>query len=392
METNNHKIKDCDNYPDGEVDETETIERAKAIKESNQLHDVAELDESDYLCYMGKDLQIRNSTAEFLTFVVDGKEDGIHVLYSNETIWATQKAMAELFGVGIPAVSKHLKNIFEDGELDENSVISKMETTAADGKIYNTQFYSLDAIISVGYRINSVRATQFRQWCIAVIRQFAIRGYVIDKKRMENGSFIGEDYFEHLLAEIREIRLSERRFYQKLTDVYATSIDYNVNAPTTKLFFQKVQNKIHFAVHGHTAAELIVERANSQKEHMGLTTWENAPNGKIVKPDVSIAKNYLNELELEDMGRLVNAVLDMAERMAKRHVPMTMEDWAKRIDIILEAGGDAVLDNAGQISAEFAKQFAESEFEKYRVIQDKLFESDFDRFSNPLLEFPDDIQ
>ena len=300
--------------------------------------------------------------------------------------------MAELFGVGIPAVSKHLKNIFEDGELDEISVISKMETTATDGKTYNTQFYSLDAIISVGYRINSVRATQFRQWCVAVIRQFAIRGYVMDKKRMENGTFIDQDYFEHLLAEIREIRLSERRFYQKLTDIYATSIDYNVNAPTTKLFFQKVQNKIHYAVHGHTAAELIVERADSQKEHMGLTTWENAPHGKIVKPDVSIAKNYLNELELEDMGRLVNAVLDMAERMAKRHIPMTMEDWAKRIDLILEAGGDAVLDNAGQISAEFAKQFAESEFEKYRVIQDKLFESDFDRFSNPLLEFPDDIQ
>lgn len=341
---------------------------------------------------MDKNLQIRNSTAEFLTFVLDGKEDGIHVLYSNETIWATQKAMAELFGVGIPAVSKHLKNIFEDGELDETSVISKMETTATDGKTYNTQFYSLDAIISVGYRINSVRATQFRQWCVAVIRQFAIRGYVIDKKRMENGTFIDQDYFEHLLAEIREIRLSERRFYQKLTDIYATSIDYNVNAPTTKLFFQKVQNKIHYAVHGHTAAELIVERADSQKEHMGLTTWENAPHGKIVKPDVSIAKNYLNELELEDMGRLVNAVLDMAERMAKRHIPMTMEDWAKRIDLILEAGGDAVLDNAGQISAEFAKQFAESEFEKYRVIQDKLFESDFDRFSNPLLEFPDDIQ
>ena len=341
---------------------------------------------------MDKNLQIRNSTAEFLTFVLDGKEDGIHVLYSNETIWATQKAMAELFGVGIPAVSKHLKNIFEDGELDEISVISKMETTATDGKTYNTQFYSLDAIISVGYRINSVRATQFRQWCVAVIRKFAIRGYVIDKKRMENGKFIDQDYFEHLLAEIREIRLSERRFYQKLTDIYATSIDYNVNAPTTKLFFQKVQNKIHYAVHGHTAAELIVERADSQKEHMGLTTWENAPHGKIVKPDVSIAKNYLNELELEDMGRLVNAVLDMAERMAKRHIPMTMEDWAKRIDLILEAGGDAVLDNAGQISAEFAKQFAESEFEKYRVIQDKLFESDFDRFSNPLLEFPDDIQ
>ena len=205
---------------------------------------------------------------------------------------------------------------------------------------------------------------------------------------MENGSFIGEDYFEHLLAEIREIRLSERRFYQKLTDIYATAIDYNVNAPTTKLFFKKVQNKIHFVVHGHTAAELIMERANAEKEHMGLTTWENAPSGKIVKPDVSVAKNYLSAQELEDMGRLVNAVLDMAERMANRHIPMTMEDWAKRIDIILEAGGDAVLDNAGQISAEIAKQFAESEFEKYRVLHDRLFESDFDRFDS-LLNFPD---
>lgn len=341
---------------------------------------------------MEKNLKIRNSTAEFLTFVLAGKEDGIQVLYKDETVWATQKVIAELFGVDRSVVTKHLKNIFQTSELQQDSVCANFAHTASDGKIYNTRFYSLDAIISVGYRINSVRATQFRQWCVAVIRQFAIRGYVIDKKRMENGSFIGEDYFEHLLAEIREIRLSERRFYQKLTDIYATAIDYNVAAPTTKLFFQKVQNKIHYAVHGHTAAELIVERADSQKEHMGLTTWENAPHGKIVKPDVSIAKNYLNELELEDMGRLVNAVLDMAERMAKRHIPMTMEDWAIRIDIILEAGGDAVLDNAGQISAEFAKQFAEAEFEKYRVIQDRLFESDFDRFSNPLLEFPDDIQ
>ena len=244
-----------------------------------------------------------------------------------------------------------------------------------------TQFYNLDAIISVGYRVNSVRATQFRQWCTYVLRQFAIRGYVIDKKRMENGSFIGEDYFEHLLAEIREIRLSERRFYQKLTDIYATAIDYHRDAPTTRLFFKKVQNKMHFAVHGNTAAELIVKRADAQKEHMGLTTWENAPDGKIVKPDVSIAKNYLNEMELEDMGRLVNATLDMAERMAKRHIPMTMEDWAKRIDIILEAGGDAVLTDAGTVTAEYAKAFAESEFEKYRIIQDRLFSSDFDRFN-----------
>ena len=214
---------------------------------------------------------------------------------------------------------------------------------------------------------------------------------MIDKKRMENGTFIGQDYFEHLLAEIREIRLSERRFYQKLTDIYSTAIDYSSDAAATKLFFKKIQNKIHYAVHGHTAAELIVERASAEKEHMGLTTWENAPDGKIVKPDVSVAKNYLNELELEDMGRLVNAVLDMAERMAKRHIPMTMEDWSKRMDIILEASGDAVLDDAGQISAEYAKNFAESEFEKYRIIQDRLFESDFDRFNQKLLEFPDDI-
>ena len=340
---------------------------------------------------MKKELQIRNSTVEFLTFVLDGKEDGVQVLYKDETIWATQKAMAVLFEVGVPAISKHLKNIFDEGELAESSVISKMETTASDGKVYNTQYYSLDAVISVGYRVNSLRATQFRQWTTNIIRQFAIRGYVIDKKRMENGTFIGQEYFEHLLAEIREIRLSERRFYQKLTDIYSTAIDYSSDAATTKLFFKKIQNKIHYAVHGHTAAELIVERASAEKEHMGLTTWENAPDGKIVKPDVSVAKNYLNELELEDMGRLVNAVLDMAERMAKRHIPMTMEDWSKRMDIILEASGDAVLDDAGQISAEYAKNFAESEFEKYRIIQDRLFESDFDRFNQNLLEFPDEI-
>lgn len=334
---------------------------------------------------MAKKFEIRNSTAEFLIFQIDGKEDGVQVVYRDESLWCTQKAMAQLFDVGVPAISKHLNNIFETGELVEDSVISKMETTASDGKNYLTTFYNLDAIISVGYRVNSTRATQFRQWCTFVLRQFAIRGYVIDKKRMENGSFIGEDYFEHLLAEIREIRLSERRFYQKLTDIYSTAIDYNRDAPTTRLFFKKVQNKMHYAVHGHTAAELIVDRADAEKEHMGLTTWENAPHGKIVKPDVSIAKNYLKENELEDMGRLVNAVLDMAERMAKRHIPMTMEDWAKRIDIILEATGDAVLKDAGNITAEFAKSFAESEFEKYRVIQDRLFRSDFDRFNDNLL-------
>ena len=340
---------------------------------------------------MAKRFEIRNSTADFLIFQIEGKEDGVQVVYRDESIWCTQKAIAQLFDVGVPAISKHLKNIFETGELIENMVVSKMEITTEHGAIPNkTQtkdvtFYNLDAIISVGYRVNSTRATQFRQWCTFVLRQFAIRGYVIDKKRMENGSFIGEDYFEHLLAEIREIRLSERRFYQKLTDIYSTAIDYNRDAPTTRLFFKKVQNKMHYAVHGHTAAELIVKRADAEKEHMGLTTWENAPHGKIVKPDVSIAKNYLKENELEDMGRLVNAVLDMAERMAKRHIPMTMEDWTKRIDIILEATGDAVLTDAGKITAEFAKSFAESEFEKYRIIQDRLFQSDFDRFNENLL-------
>ena len=340
---------------------------------------------------MAKKFEIRNSTAEFLIFQIEGKEDGVQVVYRDESIWCTQKAMAQLFDVGVPAISKHLKNIFESGELVEDMVVSKMEITTEHGAIPNkTQtkdvtFYNLDAIISVGYRVNSTRATQFRQWCTFVLRQFAIRGYVIDKKRMENGSFIGEDYFEHLLAEIREIRLSERRFYQKLTDIYTTAIDYNRDSPTTRLFFKKVQNKMHYAVHGHTAAELIVERANAEKEHMGLTTWENAPHGKIVKPDVSIAKNYLKVNELEDLGRLVNAVLDMAERMAKRHIPMTMEDWAKRIDIILEATGDAVLTDAGKITAEFAKSFAESEFEKYRIVQDRLFQSDFDRFNDNLL-------
>ena len=336
---------------------------------------------------MSKQLQIRNSTAEFLIFQAEDKAQGVQVFYKDETIWATQKAMATLFDVDRSVITKHLKNIFETGELQQDSVSAKFAHTAEDGKTYSTLFYKLDAIISVGYRVNSIRATQFRQWCTAVLRQFAIRGYVIDKKRMENGTFISEDYFEHLLAEIREIRLSERRFYQKLTDIYATAIDYNRDAPTTREFFAKVQNKMHYAVHGQTAAELIVSRANAEKEHMGLTTWENAPHGKIVKPDVSIAKNYLNEAELEDMGQLVNSVLDAAERMAKRHIPMTMEDWAKRIDIILEATDDRILTDAGSISHEFAQSFAETEFEKYRVIQDRIFESDFDKFTLPTLPF-----
>ena len=306
------------------------------------------------------------------------------MLYQDETLWLTQKTMSIWFDVDIRTINEHLKNIYSQGEVDKNTTIRKNRIVQKEGNrnISREVFiYSLDAIISVGYRVNSVRATQFRQWCTFILRQFAIRGYVIDKKRMENGSFINEDYFEHLLAEIREIRLSERRFYQKLTDIYATSIDYNLNAPTTRLFFKKVQNKMHYAVHGHTAAELIVERADAEKEHMGLTTWEKAPNGKIVKTDVSIAKNYLKEEELESMGRLVNAFLDLAEDRAKRHIPMTMEDWAKRIDKFLDSDDRPILNDSGKMSAEQAKDYAETEFEKYRIFQDRVFQSDFDKLN-----------
>lgn len=340
---------------------------------------------------MSKQLQIRNSTAEFLIFQAEGKTEGVQVFYQDESIWATQKAIAALFDVDRSVITKHLKNIFETGELQQDSVCAKFAHTAEDGKTYSTLFYNLDAIISVGYRVNSRRATQFRQWCTAVLRQFAIRGYVIDRKRMENGAFISEDYFEYLLAEIREIRLSERRFYQKITDIYATAIDYNPDAPTTREFFAKVQNKMHYAVHGHTAAELILERADADKEHMGLTTWEHAPKGKILKPDVSIAKNCLKEVELESMGRIVNGFLEVAEDMAKRHIPMTMEDWAKRIDKFLDTTERPILNDAGQVSAEQAKEYAESEFEKYRVIQDRIFESDFDRLELPTLPFDKEI-
>lgn len=342
-----------------------------------------------------KKLQIRNSTAEFLIFQIENKEEGIEVLYQDETLWLTQKTMSILFDVDIRTINEHLKNIYSQGEVDKNTTIRKNRIVQKEGNrnISREVFiYSLDAIISVGYRVNSVRATQFRQWCTFILRQFAIRGYVIDKKRMENGSFINEDYFEHLLAEIREIRLSERRFYQKLTDIYATSIDYNLNAPTTRLFFKKVQNKMHYAVHGHTAAELIVERADAEKEHMGLTTWEKAPNGKIVKTDVSIAKNYLKE-ELESMGRLVNAFLDLAEDRAKRHIPMTMEDWAKRIDKFLDSDDRPILNDSGKMSAEQAKDYAETEFEKYRIFQDRVFQSDFDKFNTgDTLDFVDEIK
>lgn len=305
--------------------------------------------------------------------------NGIEVRYEDGSIWLTQKMMAELFDVTPSAINQHLKNIFEAQELDQNSVIKKFLITASDGKNYKTQLYNLDAIISVGYRVNSKRATQFRQWATQVLSEFAIKGYVLDKKRLENGNFLGEDYFEKLLSEIREIRLSERRFYQKITDIYATSVDYNKSAPTTRDFFAKVQNKLHYSIHGCTASELVFQRADSRKLHMGLTSWEDSPNGKILKTDVSVAKNYLTAEEMDSLGRIVNAYLELAENRAKRKIPMTMEDWSIRLDKFLEFDERDILQNAGKISSKIAKDHAESEFEKYRIFQDRLFESDFDK-------------
>jgi hypothetical protein len=303
------------------------------------------------------------------------------VRVEGETVWLTQKMMAQLFDVQIPAIAKHIANILDETELTE-ATISKMETVQQEGARSvrrMVDFYNLDMIIAIGYRVNSKRATQFRQWATQVLKQFAIKGFVLDKKRLENGSYLGKDYFEQLLAEIREIRLSERKFYQKITDIYATSLDYNKDAVTTKAFFAKVQNKLHYAIHGHTAAELIVERANRQQPHMGLTSWANAPEGKILKTDVVVAKNYLSQPELESLGRIVNAYLDLAEERAKRNIPMTMEDWAKRLDSFLEFDERAVFQDAGKVTAEIAKAHAESEFEQYRIVQDRLFESDFDK-------------
>ena len=325
---------------------------------------------------------IRNSTAEFLIFTGQSGEQSIEARYEDETIWLSQKLMAQLFDVDVRTVNEHLKNIYEQAELIYEGTVRKFRIVQMEGTrevSRNIDFYNLDAIISVGYRVNSIRATQFRQWATGVLREFAIKGYVIDRKRMENGSFLGEDYFDRLLEEIREIRLSERRFYQKITDIYATSLDYNKDAPTTKAFFAKVQNKMHFAIHGRTAAELVMERADSDRDHMGLTTWDKAPSGKIVKSDVSVAKNYLTQEELESLGRIVGAYLDLAEDRAKRKIPMTMEDWAKRLDMFLEFDDRDILKDAGSVSAKIAKAHAESEFEKYRVVQDRIFESDFDK-------------
>jgi hypothetical protein len=325
---------------------------------------------------------IRNSTAEFLIFTAQAGEQSIEARYQDETVWLSQKLMAELFAVDVRTISEHLKNILATGEVRPEATIRNFRIVQTEGTRQvsrNVDFYNLDAIISVGYRVNSVRATQFRQWATRVLREFAIKGYVLDKQRMENGAFLGEDYFDHLLAEIREIRLSERRFYQKITDIYATAVDYNRDAPTTKAFFAQVQNKLHFAIHGHTAAELVRRRADADKANMGLTSWENAPTGKIVKTDVAVAKNYLSQEELTALGRIVNAYLDLAEERAQRKIPMTMEDWAKRLDTFLEFTERDVLQDAGKVSAKVAKAYAESEFEKYRIVQDRLFESDFDR-------------
>ena len=333
-----------------------------------------------------KPLRIRNSTAEFLVFTRQAGDEGIEMRVEDETVWLTQKLISVLFGKGRSTITEHLRNIFESGELDEKAVCRDFRHTAEDGKDYTTRFYNLDAIIAVGFRVNSARAVQFRQWATGVLRDFAIRGYVLDKERLKNGAFLSREYYDNLLAEIREIRASERRFYQKITDIYATAMDYDVASETTQTFFATVQNKLHFAIHGHTAAELIHERADSRKERMGLTTWRNAPHGKILKPDVSIAKNYLTEKELKGLDRIVTMYLDYAEDQAERGIPMTMQDWAAKLNAFLQFNERELLDHPGKVSAEVAKAFAESEFEKYRIVQDRLFESDFDRMIKKLPE------
>lgn len=331
---------------------------------------------------------VKHDSGQFLVFTAQPGA-GVEVRYEDGTIWLTQKLMAQLFDVDVRTVSEHLRNIFISGELEKKSVIRKFRITASDGKSYLTMHYNLDAIISVGYRVNSIRATQFRQWATAVLRDFTLRGYIIDRDRMESGKILGHDYFEELLQEVREIRLSERRFYQKITDIYATAVDYNPNAPTTKTFFAAVQNKLHYAVHGHTAAELIAQRANSTKPHMGLTTWKNSPDGKVLASDVTVAKNYLTKDELADLGRIVEAYLNLAESRAKRHIPTTMEEWEEFLNQVLTLDSRELLDNAGKISKKIADQRAKEELEKYRVIQDREYQSDFDKFAAKALEAGD---
>ena len=324
-------------------------------------------------------LQIRNSTVDFLVFTKDAHEDGIEVRVQDHDVWLTQKAIARLFDVDRSVVTKHLKNVYESGELSEDATCANFAQVADNGKTYHYKFYSLSAIIAVGYRINSGRATQFRQWATKVLDTFTKQGYVLDKSRLINGQIFDEDYFEHLISEIQEIRASERRFYQKITDIYATAVDYSLDSQTTKDFFATVQNKMHYAVHGSTAAEVIMARADHTKEHMGLTSWKNAPDGKIVKADVSIAKNYLSMDEMQELNEIVTMYLDYATRQARRHIPMTMADWASKLDTFLQFNDAEILRDKGKVTAAIAKAFAESEFEQYRVIQDRLYQSDFDR-------------
>lgn len=328
------------------------------------------------------EITIRSSTAEYLTYVAatGDAQESYEMRYEDENIWLTQRMMAVLYGVDVRTINYHLKKIFEDHELAEDSVIRKFRITAADGKSYNTNHYNLQAIIAVGFKVNNDRAVQFRKWAGQIVKDYTIQGWVMDKERLIKGHMFTDEYFERQLQNIREIRMSERKFYQKVTDLYATAFDYDKDSKTTQLFFKTVQNKLHYAVHRHTAAELIMERADADKDHMGLTTWEAAPSGKIVKADVSIAKNYLSETELSYLERIVSLYLDYAQLQAERKIPMSMEDWARRLNGFLEFNGNEILTGPGKISAEQAKLHAESEYEKYRIVQDRLFESDFDRF------------
>lgn len=323
---------------------------------------------------------IRSSSAEYLTFIAATGESGVETVYADENIWLTQKMMGTLYNVETHTINYHLKKIFTDSELEENSVVRNFRITALDGKNYNTNHYNLSAIIAVGYKVNSERAVQFRKWATQIVQEFTIKGFAMDDERLKNdGTLLGKKYFEEQLQRIREIRLSERKFYQKITDIYNTAIDYDVASTATQRFFATVQNKLHWAIHGQTAAEIIIARANHENENMGLTTWKDAPVGKIQKFDVSVAKNYLSENEMQQLQRLVSAYLDIAEDMAIRKIPMTMEDWEHRLNKFIEATDREILQNAGKVTAEIAKAHAESEFEKYRIIQDRLFESDFDK-------------
>lgn len=328
---------------------------------------------------------VRSSAAEYLTFIAAQGEGGVEAIYADENIWLTQKMMGELYQVATHTINYHIKNIFSDSELQEDSVVRNFRITAADSKNYTTKHYNLSAIIAVGYKVNSERAVQFRKWATHIIQEFTIKGFSMDDERLKNdGSILGKKYFEEQLQRIREIRLSERKFYQKITDIYATAIDYDVSAQSTKRFFATVQNKLHWAIHSQTAAEVIVNRASHKKENMGLSTWKDAPSGKIHKFDVVIAKNYLTENEMQQLQRLVSAYLDIAEDMALRNIPMTMEDWETRLNRFIEATDRKVLQNTGKVTAEIASVHAESEFEKYRIIQDRMFESDFDRVMKQL--------